>query len=283
MQSSALLATTLPAAARGFQIGCYTRPWADYDYRAALDGIAEAGYKYAGLMSAKSPSGKGTIITAEMTPDEAAAVAEEVSKRGLKTISIWGGEFPFQKSREAGVAGLKRVIDNCAICHCPNLLLGGTGKPDLFDAYYGSVADCCDYAASKGVGLSVKPHGGLNANGSECSKIVKKVGHKNFGVWYDPGNVFFYSDGKLDPVDDSASVAGLVVGMAVKDFKPPKVVLVTPGTGMVNFREVLARLKKGGFTGGPLVVECVDKGDAAQATAEARKARLFLEKLTAEV
>jgi hypothetical protein len=41
------------------------------------------------------------------------------------------------------------------------------------------------------------------------------------------------------------------------------------------------RLKKGGFKRGPLVVECVDPGDTAQVTAEARKARQLLERLTA--
>jgi len=35
-------------------IGCYTRPWDQYDYRVALDAIAEAGFKYAGLMTTKS-------------------------------------------------------------------------------------------------------------------------------------------------------------------------------------------------------------------------------------
>jgi len=49
----------------------------------------------------------------------------------------------------------------------------------------------------------------------------------------------------------------------------------------VNFREVLARARKGGFTRGPLVVECLDRGDAAKVTAEARKARQLLEELNA--
>ena len=39
-----------------------------------------------------------------------------------------------------------------------------------------------------------------------------------------------------------------------------------------------ARLRRGGFTGGPLVVECLERGDAAQVNAEAKKARAFLEK-----
>lgn len=274
------MARGLTAAGSGFEIGCFTRPWADYDYRVAFDGIAEAGYKCVGLMTAKGSSGKGTLITVETTPEEAATIGAEAAKRGLKVISMWGGGFSL-KSTEAGIEGLRRLIDHCAACHCAGLLLGGVGKQDEFDAYYKVVAECCDYAKSKKITMGVKPHGGLNSTGSECRKIVEKVGHKGFGIWYDPGNIMFYSDAKLNPVDDVDSVKGLVVGMCVKDFKTPKDVNVTPGTGMVNFPEVFARLRKGGFKRGPLVVECVDKGDAAHSTAEARKARLFVEKLLA--
>ena len=39
---------------RGWQIGCWTRPWAKYDYRVAMDAIAEAGFKYIGLTGAKT-------------------------------------------------------------------------------------------------------------------------------------------------------------------------------------------------------------------------------------
>jgi len=75
-------------------------------------------------------------------------------------------------------------------------------------------------------------------------------------------------------------VDGLVVGMSVKDFLPPKEVLVTPGTGRVNFREVLARLEKGGFANGPLVVECLTPSEErAKITAEARKAFRFVAEL----
>lgn len=265
-------AAALPAAAPAWQIGCYTRPFGEFDFNVALDSIAEAGYKYVGLMFHK-------IVTAQTTPEAAAAAGEEARKRGLQTISIYGGDFGVQKSLEAGIEGLKRLIDNCAACRCPNLLLGGTGKATLVEPYYKAVAECCGYAESERVGLSVKPHGGTNASGAECRKIVESVGCKNFGIWYDPGNIYFYSNGKLDPVDDVPSVDGLIAGMSIKDFKPPKEVMVTPGTGMVKFREVLARARKGGFTRGPLVVECLDRGDRAAVTAEARKAREFLERL----
>jgi len=268
-----------PTPAGGWQIGCYTRPWDQWDYRVGLDGIAQAGFQYAGIMTAKGKP--WVIITADSTPEEVAAIAEEVRKRGLKTLSIYGGDFPVAKSVEAGVAGLRKLIDHCAICACPNLLLGGTGDEKLVGSYYHVVAECCDYAASQGVGLSVKPHGGQNATGPQCRKLIEQVGHRNFRLWYDPGNIFYYSDGKLDPVDDSATVDGLVAGMSVKDFKPPKEVMVTPGAGEVNFPRVFANLKKGGFARGPLVVECLARGDdPAKVTAEAKKARQFLEKLT---
>ncbi len=160
-------------------------------------------------------------------------------------------------------------------------MIGGTsGK--LQAAYYKIVADCCDYAQAKGVSLSVKPHGGSNASGAECRKIIDRVGHKNFRIWYDPGNVFFYSDGKLDPVDDAAAVDGVVIGMSVKDFRPPKDVALTPGEGKVDFAKVLARLRQGGFGRGPLVVECLAPGDLAHLKAEALKARRFLENLTGQ-
>ncbi len=271
-------AADAPPAQDGWQIGCYTRPWDQHDYRTALDAIAEAGFKHAGLMTAKCAG--GLVISLATTPDEARQVGEEAKKRGLAIPSVYGGDFPVDKSIQAGVEGLRRLIDLCAAAGARNLLLGGTGNEKLQDAYYKAVAEGCDYAADKGIGLSVKPHGGTNATGPQCRKVLEKVGHRNFRLWYDPGNIFYYSDGNLDPVDDAATVDGLVVGMSVKDFKPPKSVDVTPGTGKVDFRAVLARLKKGGFARGPLVVETLARGDLAQTLAEARKARRFLEELT---
>jgi sugar phosphate isomerase/epimerase len=267
-----------PEAAVAFPIGCYTRPWDQHEYRVALDAIAEAGYKYAGIMTAKGKS--WVIITVETTPEEAGRIGEEVKKRGLKTLSVYG-DFSVTTSLEQGIAGLRRLVDNCAVCGSPNLLLGGTSQEQHYAAYYKAIAECCGYAAAKGVGLSIKPHGGLNATGPQCRKAIELVHDKSFGLWYDPGNIFYYSDGQLDPAVDAATVDGLVVGMSVKDFRPPKEVMVTPGTGQVNFAEVFARLRKGGFKRGPLIVECLERGEVDKVTAEARKAREFLEKLTA--
>jgi len=277
----AITSPTLAKESNGpWQIGCYTRPWGQYDYRVALDAIAEAGFKYAGLMTAKSKT--GLVISVSTTLEEAEQVGEEVKKRGLAVPSVYGGGIPIEKSLEAGIEGLKKLIDNCAACDAKNLMMGGTGNDKLYKLYYKAIAECCDYAAEKGIGISVKPHGGLNATGPQCRKTVEMVGHRNFRIWYDPGNIFYYSNGELDPVADAATVDGLVVGMCIKDYKHPKEVMVTPGTGKVNFPAVLARLKKGGFNSGALVVECLERGDLKQTLVEARKARRFLEELTGQ-
>lgn len=257
-----------------WQIGCYTRPWAKYDYRVAFDGMAEAGYKYAGLMT----SDKGLLITAETSPEQAYETGEEAKSRGLEIISAYSN-IDVKKSVVEGIAGMKRIIDNLNTCGCSNLLLGGTGNPDLVEDYYKVVAECCDYAAAKGVGISVKPHGGSNATGRECRSIIEKVNHKNFKLFYDPGNIYYYSEGKIDPIEDSREVDGLVAGMCIKDFMLPKKVDVTPGTGMVDFPKVLANLKQGGFTNGPLIVECLSSGDLDHLNAEALKTKRFLEEI----
>jgi hypothetical protein len=51
----------LAAAGTAYQLGCYTRPWDQFDYRVALDGIAEAGFNYAGIMTAKGKSWRISI------------------------------------------------------------------------------------------------------------------------------------------------------------------------------------------------------------------------------
>jgi sugar phosphate isomerase/epimerase len=275
--NSALFIFTGCGKKMNWQIGCYTRPWDQYEYKVALDTIAEAGYHYAGLMTTKSES--RLVVSTSTSQEEARKVGEEVKQRGLKVLSVYGGQFGADESVQMGIDGLKILIDNCVACGSQTLLLGGTGKPEIVDQYYKVVSECCDYAAEKGVGLVLKPHGGLNATGPQCRKTIEQVGHKNFRLWYDPGNIFYYSDGNLDPVEDAETVNGLVTGMCIKDYLPPKNVLVTPGSGKVNFPQVFQKLVQGGFTGGPLVVECLNRGELPQLLTEARKARLFLEEL----
>lgn len=266
------------AAKSPWQIGCFTRPWNDQPYTVAFDAIAEAGYKYVGFMTTKMPG--GYIITINTPVDVAAKAGEEAAKRGLTPIAAWGGGLPVRNSVDEGIAALRKLIDQANAAKVPTLLMGGTTVQAEYDDYYKAIAECCDYAAEKKVGLVIKPHGGLNSTGEQCKKTVEMVGKPNFHLWYDPGNIFYYSNGKLDPVDDAKTVNGVVSGMCVKDFKPPKNVDVEPGEGEVKFKQVLQTLHAGGFTSGPLVVETLGPTkDAKERIELARKARELVESL----
>jgi sugar phosphate isomerase/epimerase len=265
-----------PAAPAGYPLGCFTRPFDQHDYRAALDAIAEAGFQHCGIMTAKGKN--WVIINEDTTPEEAAHVGAEAKSRGLGVLSVyadWKTIEPMAKAVEV----LRRLVDHGAACGSPSLMLGGTSDERIAAAYYRVIAECCSYAASQGIGLTIKPHGGLNATGPQCRKLIESVKAPNFRLWYDPGNIFYYSDGKLDPVEDSATVDGLVVGVSAKDFRPPKDVMVTPGDGRVDFARVLGRLRQGGFRSGPVLVETLASGDLKPVIAEARRARAFLEGL----
>lgn len=275
-----------------YRIGIYTRPWDTFDYRVAFDAIAEAGYRYVGLMTTTLP-GRRLVITPDISAEEAVQIGEEAKKRNLIVTSVYG-DFSLAGGLEKAVASLKRLVDNCRAAGARSLLLGGVGNPQLYDLYYDTIKACCDYAAERSLALTIKPHGGLNATGPECRKAIERVGHPNFSLWYDPGNIFFYSDGKLDPVDDAATVDGLVrEGLCIKDFvmseeegKIRKDVWVTPGKGRVNFPAVLRRLRQGGFLAGDLVIECIDRPDprdTERLVAEAKAARLYVEELVAQV
>ena len=264
-----------------WRIGCFTRPWGQFDYRAALDAIAEAGFKYVGLMSTK-PKGDAPwalVITTDTSVDEAQRAGDEARRRRLEIVSVYGGGIPVHRSLEAGIDGLRKLIDNCQAAKAPSLLMAGVNKQSLEELYYKAIAECCDYAAERQVELALKPHGPLNATGPACRKAIERVAHRNFRLWYDPGNILAYSGGALDPVDDAAAVDGLVTGMCIKDYDPAAGVKVTPGTGQVDFPRVLSRLNKGGFVGGPLVIETLAPGDPESLLREARKARRFVEKL----
>ncbi|MDP3069955.1 MAG: sugar phosphate isomerase/epimerase family protein [Opitutaceae bacterium] len=260
-----------------WQVGCYTRPWNKHDYRVALDAIAAAGFKFAGLMTAKT----GMLLTPDTTLEQSAKMAAEAKTRGLSIASAFGADFMKKSSVAESIVRLRRLVDNVAACGCPGLLLGGAGYPEAVDDYYKVVAECCDYAEAKRVGLTIKPHNGPSSTGALCRRLIDQVGHKNFRLTYDPGNVCKHSGNTVNPTDDAATVDGIVAGMCVKDFRLPNDVEITPGTGQVDFARVTARLRRGGFTRGPVVIECLDAGDIAHVTAEAKKTRLFIEALLA--
>ena len=82
-------------------------------------------------------------------------------------------------------------------------------------------------------------------------------------------------------LDFCACIADNCFNMPIKDGKPTRDVWITPGDGRVDFPKVLTALRRGGFSGGDLVIECVTRGDGSLAAilSEAKRARQFVEGL----
>jgi len=282
MTASRLLAddetSTAPADTPSpWLLGCFTRPFAEFTYEQTVQAIAAAGFAAVGLMSVRLSDANVTL--ADANDSQVAEIRDQAAKHKLSIAATYYGGPPVDRSVSGGIEALRRLIDNCHQAKCATILMGGTTNEQLMDAYYDAVAACCDYAAQKQVALVLKPHGGLNATGPQCRQIVARVNHPAFRLWYDPGNIFYYSEGQLDPINDVSTVDGLVTGMCVKDFLPPQDVAINPGTGRVDFPKLMTRLKTGGFVSGPLIVETLKPGDLETTKANAVAAYKFLSEL----
>jgi sugar phosphate isomerase/epimerase len=128
----------------------------------------------------------------------------------------------------------------------------------------------------------MKPHGGSSGASDEIVTAMKAVRHPNFKIWYDAGNIIYYT-GK-DPVEELQPIAQYVTGFCAKDCAALKSdVMIQFGTGKVDFLAVFRTLKAAGFDG-PLMVECCKIGATPEETmANARANRTFLEQVLAGV
>ena len=144
------------------------------------------------------------------------------------------------------------------------------------------MADAAAYGKERGLKLALKPHGGSSGASDEIIRSIKAINHPNFSIWYDAGNIIYYT-GK-DPVEELTPIAKRVTGFCAKDCGAPKGdVMIQFGEGKVDFGRVCKGLKAGGFSG-PVMVEGVKVGATPEETgANARANREFLEKVFASV
>lgn len=297
LQTAALAATAtfnLPRAqaqesAKGvhWPIGCFNRPWvnepAGWTYETALDGIKAASYKLTGLLTRTR---QDRFIDAEATPEYLAALKQKIAARGLRA-NMAALRVKMNIPVEDGIKDLRKQIDNAKFLDLEFLLTFGTDNPKDYENYYRLMGDAAAYAQERGLKLVLKPHGGGSGAAEEIIRCLDKVRQPNFKVWYDAGNIIYYT-GK-DPLEQLKPIAQYVTGFCAKDCDhqntpaQPAEVFLEFGTGKVDFHAVFIELKKAGFNG-PVMVECCARGKTPEeTTANARKNREFLEKLFAEI
>ncbi len=280
---TALLAPSAFAAAKSipptkWPVGCFNRPWTKWSYDEALDAMKAAGYRTTGLLT---PTKTDPFTGSTATPEYLAALKKKIAARGLKAtmtaLRVKNG-VPLADA----VADTRKQLENAHTVGVEFALTFGVDKPEHYEQYFKVMADAAAFAQERKIKLVMKPHGGGSGSSDEILTAMKAVAHPNFKVWYDAGNIIYYT-GK-DPVAELAPIAEHVTGFCAKDCGAPKGdVMIQFGQGKVDFTGVFKKLKSAGFSG-PIMVESCKIGASAQETMEnARANRIFLDKVLASI
>ena len=255
-------------------IGCFNRPWTKWTYDEGLDGIRAAGYRLTGLLSAH----RGEAFTsAAATPDYLDGLKRRIAQRGL-AVNMTAIRLTPAMPLDEAVKDLRVQIDHASRLELEYMLTFGVDRPADYENYYRLMADGAKYADARRIKIVLKPHGGGSGASEEILRCMEKVAHPNFKVWYDAGNIIYYT-GK-DPMAELEPVVQYVTGFCAKDCPGPTGEVMSQfGTGKVDFKAVFTRLKSAGFNG-PIMVEGVAVGATPdETTSNARANREFLERI----
>ena len=237
-----------------------------------LDGVKSAGYRMVGL---QTPTPSDPFVGAAAKPEYLAALKQKIGARGL--TATMGRLRTLDAADFAEATGdIRRQVDNAKTLGLGTLINTGTNKPELYKPWYRLMAFAAAYTSDHGIKLVTKPHGGVNAAAAELLVCLEQIKHPNLGIWYDAGNVIFYT-GK-DPLAELEPIISHVTAFTAKDCAAKgSEVMIQFGEGKVDFPAIFRRLKQARFNGPIMVESCAIGATAAETTNNAKANRLFLE------
>jgi sugar phosphate isomerase/epimerase len=201
-------------------MGCTTRPFRDLPFDEACSRIAAAGYTDVAIF---------TGITPDSSREDVLGMRQTAVDAGLEP-SMLLARAPLDLGLEPAIAAYKQLVDHAVTLGAAWLLDLGTSQEVYLGRYVALMKQVAPYAALAGIGISVKPHGGITRTSDDLITLCSQVNHPAFRVCYDPGNLIYYTQGAD--------------------------VMITPGEGWVDFYGVLSGLVGSGFRG-PLYLETV--------------------------
>jgi sugar phosphate isomerase/epimerase len=267
-----------PAGGVTWPVGCMNRPWTKWSFDDTLQAVKAAGYGTIGLLTRTE---KDPFIAAEATPEYLDGLKRALAASGL-AANMGALRSRHDIPLEDTVKSLQKEIDNAAFLGLRYVMTFGVDEPTQVEHYLQSMARAAAYGAEKNVQVVMKPHGGSSGASDEIIGAIKKVNHPNFKIWYDAGNIVYYT-GK-DPIEELKPIVQYVTGFCAKDCAAPhSEVMIQFGTGKVDFAGVFEVMKSAGFDG-PVMVECCAVADTPEATGtNAGANRAFLEKVLASI
>ena len=268
----------LAAQPAQWPIGCFNRPWSRWPFAETLKGVKAAGYGITGLLTRTKMD---PFISADASQEYLESLKSAIAASGV-TANMGALRSRHDVPLEETVKGLHKEIDNAAFLGLKSVMTFGIDNPAQFEHYFKAMADAAAYGQEKGVQVVMKPHGGSSGASEEIVAAMKKVGHPNFKIWYDAGNIIHYT-GK-DPVEELKPIVQYVTGFCAKDCGAVKGdVMIQFGTGKVDFKGVFQVLKGAGFRGPIMVEGCAPADTPEGVAANARGNREFLQKVLASI
>jgi sugar phosphate isomerase/epimerase len=283
-----------PAAAGLPLIGCYA-PRVFVKFNLGTDALLDAA-KAAGFRSVEMLGGGSGAARIRGTPEAPQVIREKLAARGL--VSTVGSLVVPEKiphaeavaTTRAQLTRMKTIGQSYALC-------GGLNDESQWVPFCKVLTDAAAFGQDLGIQIVTKHHHGLNNTPVELLGWMQQVNHPNFRLFFDPGNVIYYT-GK-DPIKQLDIVGPYITGWVAKDCASPQYlerragdpgfgtgapdpsgneVMIQFGTGKVDFPAVYRKLKGYGFNG-IIYVEGTIAGETVEATiVNARANREFVEK-----
>ena len=266
-----------------FQIGCMTLPYQSVSFERALDGIADAGYRYVAWGTRhQSPSGEPKeLIDFDAPAAEAKRLGAICRDKGLEPVMMFSRIYVADKD---AVHRHTQRIEQAAAAGIPFVLTFGHIEVGGEEIWYENLKKLGKIARDHGVMVVIKQHGGNTATGKDCLRIVERVADEGVKICYDAGNVLDYEG--HDPIPDIQACWKEVRGFAIKDHRDwPEDRDCGPGFGEIDHYRLLQPVAYTGLDM-PLVCENVFEPLLPRPTtpegidALARRAREFLETVT---
>ena len=179
----------------------------------AFDGIKAAGYKIVGLLRGDA---RDHLTNSAATPEYLTQLKKRIADRGLK-VNMSALRTKNELSVEDQIKDMRKQIENARFLGAEFGLTFGVDSPKFFDNYYKVMHDASAFAQEKGLKVVLKPHGGASGAAEEIVRCMKEVNHPNFKIWFDAGNIIFYT-GKDPATEQLKPIVEHVTGFCAKDL-----------------------------------------------------------------
>jgi sugar phosphate isomerase/epimerase len=229
-------------------IAVHTNSYHGFTLDQALEGIADAGFKYVELTAVKNWT---EHVMADMSKAELDAVKKKLSALGLKAIGLSGHCNIMDEER------LKDFEDNIELAKkldCEYIVTSAGeahfGKDERVadDILIANIRRLLPKLEQMGVKLVLEVHGEYGT-GEALYRVTQAVNSPWVGINYDTANVYLYGD-RL-PGDDVKTCVGDVKYVHLKDKAGPQKEWNFPGigNGELDLKGFMEYMDQNGYTG----------------------------------